>query len=147
MFYALRIYKTHLFPYYKRIQDLNPSKTVLIIEDNVGVHYKARRLLAPLISKLGIQFMDTSANSPDLNPIEHLYSDEKDLLEEFKLTVVGAGQVVQETAELEVEHVWTKNQAFDDCVAKRCSINYLKTLATRSMNSDPPYGNRYKDSM
>jgi hypothetical protein len=47
------------------LQRLNPGKDVYIVEDNVGVHHKARCLLADQIHEHNIRFLDTAANSPD----------------------------------------------------------------------------------
>ena len=84
MFYTFKIYKKRLFPYYKAIRGLNPSKKVYITKDNVSIYYKARSLLAPLIAEKNIMFLDTPTNSPDLHPIEHLYKDQKNILEDYR---------------------------------------------------------------
>lgn len=75
VYYAFKLYEKQLFPYYKDLQRLNPSKTVLITEDNVGVHHKARRLLAFAIKQRDIRFLNLLANLKDLHPIEQLYKD------------------------------------------------------------------------
>lgn len=147
VFYAFQVYKKELFPYYEDIRRLNPYKKVYIIEDNVGVHHKARRILAPLIAQKDILFLDTPVNSPDLNPIEHLHKDEKSILQDFRTAVTGAGRVVQETAEINMEAAWVEDKTFAAKVAKRCNLSYLQALCRLSKAADPPYSNRYKDSL
>ena len=94
-----------LFPYYITIRDLNLGKIVYIIEDNVGVHYKARRLLADLIRELDIKFLDTPSNSPDLQLLKYLYKDQKKELEEFRFKTISAAQAVQFKAEQKMRQV------------------------------------------
>lgn len=147
VFYAYEIYEKHLFPYYEEVKRLNPNKQVFIVEDNVGVHHKARRIMAPLIAEKNIQFLTTPANSPDLNPIEHLHRDQKAILQEFRMTVISSAKVVQEAAEIEMLHVWQDDEDFARKVAKRASLDYIQGLCKRAKESEPPYGNRYKDSL
>lgn len=147
VWYAFSAYQDASFPYYRQIRGLNPSKTVLICEDNVGVHHKARRLMADLIHEFDIKFIDTPANSPDLQPIEHLHKDQKDLLFDFRRHVTSAAGAVQLEAENRMKGIWQHNRDFDDQVKWRMSIDYFKGLADRAKNSTPKYGNRYKDSL
>ena len=69
------MYKKRFFLYYSKIKNLNASKKVYIIEDNVSVYYKARRLLVPLISYLNIQFLNYLVNSLDFYSIKYLYKN------------------------------------------------------------------------
>lgn len=147
VFYAFQIYRDQLFKYYQEVQALHPHKEVFIVEDNVGVHHKARRIVAGLIKAQNIKFLDTPANSPDLQPIETLHSDEKRLLRPFAMGVVGSGKDIQELAEDEVSYVWKQNPEFGDCVARKASISYFQGLCYKSKQADPPYSNRFKDSM
>jgi hypothetical protein len=86
VFYTFEYYKDRLFPYVEEIRKLNPYKRVLVTEDNAPCHLKARRLLEPDIRRLGIEFVDWPANSPDLHPIETL-----DRLQKRFWTVFRAG--------------------------------------------------------
>jgi hypothetical protein len=147
VFYAFEIYEKQLFPFYYEVRALNHDKQVFILEDNVGVYHKARRLLAHTIQQQNIQFLDTPAWSPDLQPIEHLHKDEKQLLTDFRLSVVGADRVIQETVEDEMRHIWINDTRFDDLVRKRCAVAYVQALCYRSKHADPAYSNRYKDSI
>jgi hypothetical protein len=54
--------------------------------------------MAASIKAQGITFLDTPAWSLDLQPIEHLYKDEKQLLLEFRLSIIGADRIIQEAA-------------------------------------------------
>jgi hypothetical protein len=69
VFYAFECYRKRLFPYVQKLRELHPRKRVVITEDNAPCHLKTRRLLAPEIKELGIEFLDWPANSPDLHPI------------------------------------------------------------------------------
>lgn len=147
VWYAFKIYEDKLFGFYEDIQRLNPSMIVYIVEDNIGVHHKARRLLAPQIALRGIKFLDIPTYSPDLHPIESLHKDQKKELEDFRFMTTSAAQVVQHKAEAEMERVWCDSSHFDELVKIKASLSYYQGLARRSKHSDPPYGNRYKDSI
>jgi hypothetical protein len=43
--------------------------------------------------------------------------------------------------------IWQDNKDFTNKVRWRMSIRYFQGLAKRSKESDPLYGNRYKDSL
>ena len=66
MFYAFEVYEKQLFPYYEQVRALNQAKEVFIVEDNVGVHHKARELMrllregqvAPFLKKHKISWQD-----------------------------------------------------------------------------------------
>ena len=103
VWYAFIAYEQELFPYYQQIQGLNPHCQVYICEDNVGVHHKARRLLADQIHEFNIKFIDTPANSPDLQPIEHLHKDQKKLLLDTQIKTISAAAAVQLEAEWEMK--------------------------------------------
>jgi hypothetical protein len=147
VFYAFEVYQKQLFPYYEEVRAQHPEKNIWIAEDNVGLHHKARRILAPMIKAKGIKFLDTPANSPDLNPIETLHSDQKSILREFVEGVTGADKVIQDSAEIEMEHTWCDDEVFAQKVAKRLNWDNIHTLYERCANADSPYSNRYKDSI
>lgn len=147
MFYAFEVYKKRLFPYYETIRRLNPSKTVYVTEDNVGLHHKARRLMDPLIRRLQIMFLDMPANSPDLHPIEHLHKDEKQELEDYRSITRSQSKASRAEVDREIEWVWCQSTNFNDKMAQKADISYYKGLASRSKASTPAYSNRYKDSL
>jgi hypothetical protein len=147
VWYAFNIYENVLFNYYRQLRDLNPGKDVYIIEDNVGVHHKARRLLADQIQEFDIKFVDTPANSPDLHPIEHLHKDQKKELERLRMCTTSAAAAVRLYAEREMIRVWRDSATFEAKVQERFSIRYFKGLAQRSKDATPSYSNRYKDSL
>ena len=43
--------------------------------------------------------------------------------------------------------VWQDNKEFTNKVCWRMGIKYFKGLAERAKDSNPSYGNRYKDSL
>jgi transposase len=147
IFYAFEIYQKLLFPYYLEVQALNPTKKVYIIEDNVGVHHKARRILRPYINEHNIEFLDTPANSPDLNPIEHLHKDQKRLLSEYRLSITSAAKDIQHQAEERMKRIWVEDDEFDAYVRRRCRMGYLKGLCNKAKHCKPRYSNRYRDSL
>jgi transposase len=147
VWYAFVAYTKYLFPYYEEIRALNPGKRVMIMEDNVGVHRKARVLLAPLIEEKNIEFIETPVWSPDLNTIEHLHKDQKRLSEDFRFSIRSGARQVKDLCKYEMGNVWQVNEEFDDLCAWRLSIPYLKELMRRSKCCTPAYSNRYKDSI
>jgi hypothetical protein len=146
IWYAFNVYEQALF-HYKELRALNQGKEIYIIEDNVGVHHKARRLLADQIFYQEIKFLDTPANSPDLQPIEHLHKDQKKELERLRFGTTSAATAVQLHVEQEMKAIWQRSETFNQKVEERMAISYWKGLATRAMEADPPYSNRYKDSL
>jgi transposase len=88
------LYEGVLFDYYRQFRGLNPGKDVYIVEDNVGVHHKARRLLDDKIHEFGIKFLNTPVNSPDLQPIESLHKDQKKELLKTRLNTTSAAGAV-----------------------------------------------------
>jgi transposase len=94
------------------LQRLNPGKDVSIGEDNVGVHHKARRLLADQIHEHNIRFLDTPANSPDLQPIESLHKDQKKELDKLRINTANAAAAVQAAVEKEMKAVWQESTTF-----------------------------------
>ena len=145
--YAFEIYIKRLFPYYKAIQDRNPRKQVYITEDNVALHHKARRLLAPRIKTDNIRFLDHPTNSPDLHPIEHLHKTQKRLMREFRLKLRGSSKDMQKLAENEMKRVWVHDIEFDAECRRKASITYYKALAKASKEANPPFSNRFNDSI
>ena len=147
VYYSFELYEKRLFPYYLALQRLNPSRTVLITEDNVGVHHKARKLLAPLIKQLNIQFLDLPANSSDYHPIEQLHKDQKKELEDYRFSIESAAQEIQHDAEREMRRIWCQDTGFNYIVATKADIEAYKMLAKRSMHAETPYSNNYDDSI
>jgi hypothetical protein len=147
VYYGFEIYEKVLFPYYSKIKASNPSMTVLISEDNVALHHKARRLMAPLINQLAIQFIDLPARSSDLHPIEHLFKDYKKLLADYRFAVRSAAKAVQQQAEQEMEAVWCDSHEFDELVVYKASLEAYQALAQRAKHAEPRYSNYYNDSI
>jgi hypothetical protein len=69
------------------------------------VHHKARHLLKDQIHSQKIQFLDTPANSPNLNPIKHLHKDQKDELTDYHIKIASAARATQLEAEGEMQRV------------------------------------------
>jgi hypothetical protein len=67
-----------------------------------GVHHKARRLLADQIHEHNIRFLDTAANSPDLQPLETLHKYQKKELDKLRINTASAVAAVQTAVEKEI---------------------------------------------
>jgi transposase len=147
VWYAFRVYESCLFLYYIELRRINQGKDVYIIEDNISVHHKARWLLADQIHELNIQFLNIPANSPDLQPIKHLHKDQKKELSSARFNTTSATAAVQKEREREMITIWQQSETFENTVKECMAIDYWKGLATRAMHADPPYSNRYKDSL
>lgn len=130
VWYAFRIYQDALFPYIQQLRQHNPSKRVVIIEDNSPVHLKARRLQAPLINALSIEFASHPANSPDLNPIETLHREQDKLIFKYRINTFSAAQVVKDQCDKKLKDVW-QSKEFDQFVIKYCSHNAFKELLNK----------------
>ena len=127
VWYAFRIYQDTLFPYVQQLRDNNPGKRVVIIEDNSPVHHKARRLMAPLINHLAIEFAGHPAFSPDLNPIETVHREQDKLIFKFRINTFSAAQIVKDQCDEKLIEVWQSKQ-FDQFVLRYCSHNAFKDL-------------------
>ncbi|SMR46070.1 unnamed protein product [Zymoseptoria tritici ST99CH_1E4] len=146
VWYAFEVYQKRLFPYYERVVRNNAFKDVYIYEDNVGLHHKARRLLAPEIEARGIKFLDTPTNSPDLNPIEQLHKDQKKILRPYRMAVTSASKESMKEGEQRMRDVWCNDSEFNALVRRRTAVSYFQGLCNSSRHAEPPFSNRYKDS-
>jgi hypothetical protein len=135
IWYAFRIYQDVLFPYIQQLRPSNPGKRVVIIEDNSPVHLKARKLVAPLINRLSIEFASHPANSPDLNPIETLHREQDKLIYQFRLNTYSAAAVVKQQCDQKLKEVW-QSREFDQFVMRYCSHNAFKSLLNRVKEVD-----------
>jgi hypothetical protein len=84
---------------------------------------------------------------PTLQPIESLHKDQKKELDKLRINTASAAAAVQAVVEKEVKAVWQESSTFNTKVEERMAINYFKGSARRSSQADPPYSNRYKDSL
>lgn len=146
VWYAFKIYEEQLFLYYNQLKQLNPLRKIYILEDNVGLHLKARRLMADQINHFGIEFKPVPVRSPDLYPIEKLHKDQKSSLETYRQRVTSAAAVVQAEAEREMIRVWQRCPSFAAKAREKMAINFWQGLARRCSEAEPKWSNRYKDS-
>lgn len=72
------------------------------MEDNVGSYSKARRLLQDQIDELSINFAIILIYSADLHPYEHLYKDQKRLINPYRKIVRSAAALVVKDAEMQM---------------------------------------------
>lgn len=132
VFYAYKIYRPLLFPYWQVLQQANPSKQVFIQEDNAGPHIKARLLLRPQIQELDIRFVNHPGNSPDLAPIEKLQGDHlrQPALQELIYSTRDAKEPTRKHAATVLRKTWQSHQ-FDQRVKGRASVAVYKELIRR----------------
>ena len=73
--------KAGLYDFVQTTQQRHSDCQVYLIEDNAGAHRKAARLLEQQRAKRGIVKVDWVPNSPDLHPIENVWSPLQEYLE------------------------------------------------------------------
>jgi hypothetical protein len=147
VFYAFVILKSLLLPYWEALQQANPTKQVLIQEDNASPHLKARQLLQPDIQRLSIRFVIHPSNSPDLAQIEALQGDHQRLqsVQDFIYSTKDTKQATKDTAASLLRDTWQSHQ-FDERVKGRVSIAVYKEL-TRRCKYDQKGGNLMDDDV
>ena len=147
VWYAFNVYKKYLFPYYlevrKEFRKTDPDAVAYITEDNVGVHGKARRLLAGYIHENEILFADWPTWSPDLHSIEHLHREQKKLLLREMYTPNSASAAARKRAAATIEKVWQGAEMTAHC-ERWASIQGYRELGLLSKGADPPYSNRFR---
>ncbi|KAF1360297.1 hypothetical protein EJ07DRAFT_155276 [Lizonia empirigonia] len=81
--FLYRKYVLHdrLFPYLRKLQELNPNRPIVVVEDNAPAHTKAAEICTAEYALRGIIKAPHQPNSPDLNQIEPLWDYEKDQLD------------------------------------------------------------------
>ncbi|KAF1351679.1 hypothetical protein EJ07DRAFT_159218 [Lizonia empirigonia] len=81
--FLYRKYVLHdrLFPYLRKLQELNPNRPIVVVEDNAPAHTKAAEICTAEYALRGIIKAPHQPNSPDLNQIDPLWDYEKDQLD------------------------------------------------------------------
>ena len=147
VWYAFEVYQKYLFPYYlkirKRARESDPNAVVYITEDNVGVHGKARRLLAGYIADNEILFAEWPAWSPDLHAIEYLHHKQKEIIRGMMYQPHSASAAAKREAERVLRETWQGAEMSRHC-ERFASIQGVRELASRSKGADPPYSNKFK---
>ncbi|KAF1973287.1 hypothetical protein BU23DRAFT_554276 [Bimuria novae-zelandiae CBS 107.79] len=85
IWYAERVLKDVVFPYYEAVRANNPCAQVFLVQDNVYLHGLGLRYCAPEIEEKDIRFAPHSPNSPDLHPIERCFGRLKGFLEDYEV--------------------------------------------------------------
>ena len=135
VFYAFEILEKELLPYYCQIRDRNPDATVLLAEDNLGSHGKARELLADEIYAMNIQFLEQPANSPDLHPIERIFDNQKRLLSDYKHRVKSQSKASKEHAKTELKRTWILDKKLDNKVSAKMAVDNWFFLAQQCLKA------------
>lgn len=112
VWYAFKVYEEQLIPYYNKIKALNLRKAIYIVEDNAGLHLKARRLMDDQIQYFSIKFATVPTRSPDLYPYEQLHKVQKNILDNYRQSVTSAAASVQSEAAAEMRRVWQRDPDF-----------------------------------
>lgn len=113
MYYAFRIYRDLLFPYWQALKDKNPGKEIFIQEDNATPHTKARKLLQGEIAQRAIRFFKYPANSPDIASIETLQWEHQRRIQRFIFSVTNKQKGTRDQAIQVMKDAW-QSQDLDD---------------------------------
>lgn len=127
VWYANRILKEALYPYYCNIRRANPDKEVYLIEDNVRLHHGARRKLSSLHTELGVKFVDRPTRSPDLHPIERCFGQLEGFLGGYQ--VDGQSKKAKAEARKYVEYIWKEDEEMGEYILDRASNDTFLKLA------------------
>lgn len=131
VFYAFKIYRGLLFPYYHALKQANPNRKVVIQEDNAPPHLKARRLLQAEIFEQGIEFIKHPSNSPDLAPIETVQWEHQKRLEPFMFEVRDSKKATKDKAMRMMKELWQSPEFDEVVIGRACRQAYL-TLGLRA---------------
>lgn len=134
VWYAFEVYEKLLFPYYEKVREASQGKRpVFIVEDNVGIHGKARRLLRLEIEERGIQFKVPPTNSADLLPIEQGHFHEDRLLDPLRAALhkQGSNQPMKAKARSEVITLW-QGPAMSEIISQVAKTSDYMELAMRA---------------
>ena len=144
VWYAFEILQKKLFPYYEAVQAANPSREVVIAEDNDPSHLKARRLLAPEIAARGIKFTGHPASSPDFNLIESIQHEQNKLIQDYRFNIRSSAKAVKAEAERELRRSWQSDE-MDRFWLSKGTCDALKIIADRCRDQEG--GNHFVDNV
>lgn len=134
IWYAERILKDELFPYYVAVREANPNAQVYLVQDNVYLHGLGLKYCAPEIEELDIKFAPHPPNSPDLHPIEHCFGRLEGFLQEYEVS--SASRVAKAEAEEFVKHIWQEDETMRQYMAGKVSPQYFEKVAQKCLKRD-----------
>ena len=140
IWYAERILKDHVFPYYCAVRDHNPDSEVYLVQDNVYLHTLGLRYCAPEIEELKIKFAPQSTNSPDLHPIEVCFGRLEGFLWDYEVT--GSSKKAKADAEEFIRSVWQEDETMRQYMAEHLHPQYFYNTAQACKQAK--YQNNFK---
>ena len=104
IWYAERVLKDVVFPYYEAVRANNPCTQVFLVQDNVYLHGLGLRYCAPKIEEKDIRFALYSLNLPDQHLIERCFRRLEGFLEDYE--VKSASKQAKSNAVAFVQAIW-----------------------------------------
>ncbi|KAF2623789.1 hypothetical protein BU25DRAFT_461591 [Macroventuria anomochaeta] len=104
--YTFEIYEKELIPYYLRLKNTHPGKTIYISEDGATPHMKARELITSELEEAGVLFFDWPSKSPNLHAIEDIQNHHKKLLKKLRFETNSASKAAKDKAKVKMRSIW-----------------------------------------
>ncbi|KAF1357643.1 hypothetical protein EJ07DRAFT_157637 [Lizonia empirigonia] len=127
IWYAERVLKDVLFPYYEAVRASNPGAQVFLVQDNVYLHGLGLRYCAPKIEKKDIRFAPHSPNSPDLHPIERCFGRLEGFLGDYE--VKSASKQAKADAVAFVQSIWQEDETMRQYMAHQLHPDHFRDVA------------------
>jgi hypothetical protein len=127
IWYAERVLKGVLFPYYEAVRANNPGAQVFLVQDNVYLHGLGLRYCAPEIEEKDIRFAPHSPNSPDLHLIERCFSRLEGFLGDYE--VKSASKQAKADAVAFVQSIWQEDEMMRQYMAHQLHPDHFRDVA------------------
>ncbi|KAF1358673.1 hypothetical protein EJ07DRAFT_179378 [Lizonia empirigonia] len=127
IWYAERVLKDVLFPYYEAVRASNPGAQVFLVQDNVYLHGLGLRYCAPKIEEKDTRFAPHSPNSPDLHPIERCFGRLEGFLGDYE--VKSAFKQAKADAVAFVQSIWQEDETMRQYMAHQLHPDHFRDVA------------------